>query len=125
MGWGFPSLLYIEEGGFKPKGQNSNVLEHVEGVQDSNFISTTTDPEVARDFAGPSGYVYLIRIRKGQHYVDINEKFGYDNEFAHEKEVAVQGGIDISDIIGWQKVSPNMLFASSFFEKNSKYVEYL
>jgi len=115
----------IDSGGFTPKGNDADIWQHVEGNQQSNFISTTTDPELAKDFAGPTGYVYLIRIREGHPHVDVNEKFGYGNEFAHEKEIAVQGGIDISDVMGWQKVSPKMIFAAAFFEKNSKFLEYV
>lgn len=63
--------------GFSPNGDgtNTNILEHISGVSigdDTNFVSTTTDINFARDWQA-NAWVY--EIVPGADYVDVVETF--------------------------------------------------
>ncbi|MCT7981395.1 scabin-related ADP-ribosyltransferase, partial [Laspinema olomoucense] len=67
----------------------------------SPFISATTDPRVAKDFAGSGGYVYIIR--RSPDSLDVNKIFP-NNDYYNEHEIAIPRRIESSDILAVKKV---------------------
>ena len=55
--------------GFKPKGMHNNALLHTKSnATAGNFVSTSADKDIATEFAGKNGYVYVIQT---DNYIDI------------------------------------------------------
>lgn len=97
-GWAFNE-------GFRPKGTNTNLLQHQmekkpAGVGESFYVSTSKDRGVAEHFVqirhGKDGHVYDIQAPG----IDVNEALGKKSIYPKEQEIAVAGGIAPSDIRG-------------------------
>ncbi|KAI9716214.1 MAG: hypothetical protein M1812_005439 [Candelaria pacifica] len=95
-----------DAGGFKSKGDEGTLFEHVEGTlkhpSKDKFISTSEDINVSKK-NNPTGYVYTLDSSKikekihdvAQEYKDANRKYGHSNE----KEFAVE------TLIPWDAVT--------------------
>ncbi len=82
--------------GFKAKGENYNLPDHVfNNPDDSGFISTSKSKDVAATF---DDYVYEIRYKNDG--LDVNEILGDQHKHAHELEMSIFDKIDASDIRG-------------------------
>jgi hypothetical protein len=79
--------------GFKPVGDNMNLVEHVAGEDNSGFVGTTKYSGIA---SARGGNVYVIDETAG---IDVNEVWP-DNPHASEVEVAVPGEIPSGRIEG-------------------------
>ncbi|MFK3774184.1 RHS repeat-associated core domain-containing protein [Pseudomonas sp. NPDC089406] len=94
----------IFEEGFKPRGDSDDLELHAYDNKEppSNFISTSLLESVASEFATDkgrqSGWLYIIRYQKNGR--DVNKELGSNSAFKEEKEIAVPGGIDRSEILG-------------------------
>ncbi len=116
-------IIYNLEG-FRPRGNNINLDEHLfTNSGDSAYVSTTTDPMFAAQWKGSGSYVYMIRLRNSISSYDINSLYGSGYINAAQQEIAVLGGIDVSDIIGWVKVGDLATFTTSGFSKNPFFVD--
>jgi len=93
----------IFEDGFKSKGDSNDLQLHVYDNNEppSNFISTSTSPEVGIDFGTAyrtkPGYLYTLRLLKG---IDVNNEKGLKVPFPDEKEIAVPKEVKREDILG-------------------------
>ena len=65
-----------------------------------NFVSTSGDIVIAKEFAGKNGYVYVIRTNN---YVDINSTYGAGAYFPEQMEFSIPGGIKPYEIVGAYK----------------------
>jgi RHS repeat-associated protein len=110
-GAGTPAILYrgpvyrgdsrtpqqIFANGFRTRGgTNTNLVDHALYPEQSRYISTSTDPTVARSYAN-NGYVYEVGDAIG---VDVNANLGPDYIFRNMKEIAVPDSIDTNLIKG-------------------------
>lgn len=55
-------------------------------MQSCQFMSTTKSPQIAKEFAGPKGFVHELHISKGVDYYDLEELYG-NEPVKREKEV--------------------------------------
>ena len=62
-----------------------------------NFVSTSLDINIAKDFAGKNGYVYEI---KTTNYIDVNKQLGNKSLYPEQKEFSIPGGIKAEEIKG-------------------------
>ncbi len=96
-----PSTIFNE--GFKTLGNSDDLLLHaIDNTNPpSNFISTSTSPDVATNFATGfgtrDGFVYAIKPKNG---IDVNATLGSKSPYPTELEIAVPGGISPKDILG-------------------------
>jgi RHS repeat-associated protein len=87
--------------GFQPRGKETDLFKYALYNVPSAYVSTSTSVKIAQEFASGNGYVYTIRSQtKG---IDVNATLGSNSPFAHEKEIAVLGGIRTEDIMGARK----------------------
>lgn len=109
--------------GFQPwnSGGNLTLQQHVDlfdevtgatiDIRDSQWISTSYSPSVAKGFANPNfegGYVYSLRPEVG---FDVNLTLGRNSP---ESEFAVLGGIRSQNILGARKVDEYDNFVGHF-----------
>lgn len=66
-----------------------------------NFVSTSSNKEIATEFAGKNGYVYEIRTGN---YININDTYGTEAYYPEQMEFSVPGGIKPSEIVGAYKM---------------------
>jgi hypothetical protein len=89
----------IFSSGFRAKGSNMNLWEHVNlNPSDSGFVSTTDSWASAQDFASliRANYIYEARASG----LDVNAIFGARSPFPWENEISVPNLISPSDIRG-------------------------
>ncbi|MEA5115911.1 MAG: RHS repeat-associated core domain-containing protein [Geobacteraceae bacterium] len=108
----------IFNGGFQPRGTNTDLLGYARHNDPSVFVGTSTSPKTAGGFAGEGGYVYTVR--PGSNAVDVNASLGRMSPFPHETEIAVPGGISPSDIMGARQIGSVGLTGP--FIKNPNYI---
>ncbi|MEL6822920.1 MAG: RHS repeat-associated core domain-containing protein, partial [Calditrichota bacterium] len=111
----------IFETGFAPRGESLDLLKHSRNNMKppSNYVSTSTSPNIATKFAQEGNYVYVIRPQKG---VDVNKTLGSKSPYPYEKEIAIPDGVKPEDIIGARKVGKDGKFTGEFI-KNPNYKE--
>uniref|UniRef100_UPI00403EFCDE scabin-related ADP-ribosyltransferase n=1 Tax=Pseudomonas sp. EL_65y_Pfl2_R96 TaxID=3088699 RepID=UPI00403EFCDE len=90
--------------GFVSLGKSTDLLLHVWDNKNppSNFVSTSTDPEIGIDFGTKyrtkKGYLYTLRKIHGH---DINKELHPDDiPYSYEDEIAIPDKIKSEDIIG-------------------------
>ncbi|WP_448111833.1 scabin-related ADP-ribosyltransferase [Pseudomonas lini] len=90
--------------GFVSLGKSTDLLLHVWDNKNppSNFVSTSTDPEVGIDFGTKyrttKGYLYTLKKINGH---DINKELHSDDiPYSYEFEIAIPDKIKSEDIIG-------------------------
>lgn len=87
----------VFENGFSPKGTHNDPLLHTSGNSNAgNFVSTSSDKNIANSFAGKNGYVYVIET---DNYVDINTQYGSSAQFPEQHEFSIPGGIKIQKLL--------------------------
>ena len=92
----------VFQNGFKPKGTHDDALLHTESnTTAGNFVSTSSNKEIAIEFAGKNGYVYEVRTGN---YVDINSTYGNKAHYPEQMEFSIPGGIKPSEIMGAYKM---------------------
>ena len=111
-----PNVIFRE--GFKPLGDSLDLLLHARDNRSppSHFVSTSSDIEVAQNFAArdeQKGFVYAIRAQ--QNAIDVNKALGKDTPFPDEVEMAVPGGISSKDILGVTPVNGDGSFVGFSF----------
>jgi RHS repeat-associated protein len=94
----------IFDTGFLSRGDSNDLLLHVWDNKNppSNFISTSTDPEIAIDFGTKyrtkNGYMYTLRRVFG---LDVNKELHPDDiPYDYEDEIAIPSRVKTGDIIG-------------------------
>ena len=102
--------------GFTATGTNLSVINHTTSNSNSGLISTSTSPNVAREFADMQvgGYVYTIRIPTGS--VNVNQALGAKSPYPAELEVVVPGKIDAANIVGARQVDSSGKFTGPFVQ---------
>ncbi len=112
-GDGRPPAQIFDEG-FKASGTNTDVLNHATTNANSGLISTSTTPNVAREFADIQigGYVYTVR--KPPQALDVNATLGAKSPYPQEFEIAVPGAIRPQDILGARQVGTDGRFVGPF-----------
>ncbi len=94
-----PDIVF--NSGIKPKGTHNDPLLHTKSNSTAgNFVSTSESFDIANDFAGKNGYVYVINSNK---HIDINTTFGSKTVFPEQKEFSIIGEVSPSQIIGAYK----------------------
>ncbi len=112
-------------GGLLPRGQddayergtpiNINLFDHVTGMPSGNtryddgYVSTTRTLNAAHNigqnmFGGINEY-YIYVISAAPNMFDVNGILGRYSPHPYENEVAALGGVPLSQIIGWYRVS--------------------
>ncbi|OOO00697.1 MAG: hypothetical protein ATN35_06010 [Epulopiscium sp. Nele67-Bin004] len=76
--------------------KNNPVMYTKSNTTAGNFISKTSHFEIAREFAGKNGYIYIL---KTNNYIDINMTYGSNALFPEQFEFAIPGGIKQHEII--------------------------
>ncbi|TCW85641.1 adhesin [Burkholderia sp. SRS-46] len=114
-----PDVIFKE--GFQPSGTNADLYNYVQQGGPSNFVSTSLTPNVAREFAELQGEGYVFTINTQPKGVNVNAVLGKLSPFPDEIEIAVPGGIRVSDIMGGRRVDMNGKFVGPFV-KNPFYV---
>jgi len=85
-----------------------NLSLHAEGTtifnKTSGYVATSSDlPALQKIVGSQKGYIYLI---KEQSYgINVNEVLGAKSPHPYEMEVAVPGGIRLSDVIGYKPIN--------------------
>ncbi len=91
-----PEKVFTE--GFSPKGTNTSLLEHTRtNTAASIFVSTSESLDIATEFAGKNGYVYVIDTERG---INVNEALGAESRFKEQLEHAVPNGIRPEEVVG-------------------------
>lgn len=110
-----PDVIFNE--GFKSKGDNTNLEQHVKyNPDDDAYIGTTKSPKVAA--SGDYGeYVYTIKDTKTGK--DVNQEMG-PGRFSYEQEIAIPYLIPSQNIMGVRKVDNAGKFSGPFI-KNPNY----
>ncbi|WP_206019660.1 RHS repeat-associated core domain-containing protein [Runella sp. SP2] len=110
-----PDLIFNE--GFKSKGDNTNLEQHVKyNPDDDAYISTTKYPKISA--SGDYGeYVYTIKDPKTGK--DVNQELG-QGRFSYEHEIAIPYLIPSQNIKGVRKVGNAGKFTGPFI-KNPNY----
>jgi RHS repeat-associated protein len=90
-----PTLVFSN--GFKSRGANMNLLRHAQGASDSGYIPTSRSLDIANQFAGKNGYIYVIRSARG---IDVNAALGSKSPFPEQLEVAFPNYISGGEIYG-------------------------
>ncbi len=112
----------VHQGGFEARGESTDILAHAinSASPASAYVSTSKKARIAKKFAEDhDGYVYVIRPQEG---IDVNKALGKASPYPYEKEIAVPGSIDPTDILGAVKVGPEGEFVGSFV-KNPNFKE--
>jgi hypothetical protein len=94
----------IFDTGFISLGKSTDLKLHVWDNKNppSNFVSTSTDPEVGIDFGTnyrtKKGFLYTLKMIHGH---DINKELDpYDVPYSYEDEIAIPDRIKRDDILG-------------------------
>ena len=91
-----PDIVF--NNGFTPKGTHDDPLLHtMSNTTAGNFVSTTASKDIAIDFAGKNGYVYVIET---DNYININETYGNMARYPEQVEFTIPGGINASEVVG-------------------------
>jgi len=91
-----PHMIFQQ--GFQPKGNNTDLYDHVfHNPKDSNYVSTSKREEVSKGFAKPGGWIYTVAPGSGGK--DVNARFGNHHKYAHEREISVPGGVPANKIL--------------------------
>lgn len=85
--------------GFQPWGDNTDFVDHLALVGDSNYVSTTRDLRTANEFRQDGGYVYVVEDAPGGVDVTMWRRLD-EGDWVDEQEVAFQGGIPADKIKG-------------------------
>ncbi len=109
-----PAKVFDE--GFKANGTNTDVLSHATTNSNSGLISTSSTPNVAREFADIQigGYVYTVR--KPPQALDVNATLGTKSPYPQEFEIAIPSAIRPQDILGARQVGADGKFVGSFIK---------
>ena len=84
--------------GIKSKGTGNDIMAHTRSnTSPGDFVSTSSDINIAKDFAGKNGYVYEIKTKN---YIDVNKQLGNNALYPEQKEFSVPGGIKAEEIKG-------------------------
>jgi RHS repeat-associated protein len=89
----------VFKNGFIPKGIDNDFdayYAHLGGVQ-GNFISSSSDVEVAKLYAGTNGYIYVYTT---SNYIDTNAFLRTYSQYPLDIEFTHCGAINASDIVG-------------------------
>ncbi|MCG8711061.1 hypothetical protein JHU04_004417 [Brenneria sp. 4F2] len=111
-----PNVILSE--GFKPLGNSKDLHLHAldNTSPPSNFISTSTDLDVAAAFASryeTPGFIYSMK--KPINGINVNETLGKKTPFPDELEIAVPGGILPKDILGVTPINADGSFVGFSF----------
>ena len=112
-GDGRPPAQIFDEG-FKASGTNTDVLNHATTNTNSGLISTSSTPNVAREFADVQVGGYVYTVRKPPQALDVNATLGAKSPYPQEFEIAVPGAIRPQDILGARQVGPDGKFVGPF-----------
>jgi RHS repeat-associated protein len=115
-----PETIFNE--GFRPQGTDTDLCKHALTNEPSTFVSTSTSPNVARDFAQTQGEGYVYTINSQPNGVNVNDALGASSPYPEESEVAVPGGISSTDIMGARQVGSDGNFVGPF-TRNPSYGE--
>ncbi|MBQ7067236.1 MAG: hypothetical protein IJN92_10495, partial [Lachnospiraceae bacterium] len=97
----------VFQNGFKPKGTHNDALLHTKSnTTAGNFVSTSASKEIATQFAGKNGYVYVIDT---DNYIDINKTYGDLVDYVEQMEFSIPGGINPNEIVGAYKKQNGIL----------------
>jgi len=89
--------------GFSPVGDHNDPLLHTSSnTTRGNFVSTTSNINIAEGFATAggsrsTGYVYVIET---DNYVNINQTYGSSAYFTEQYEYSVPGGVSPEEVYG-------------------------
>ena len=111
----------IFEDGFEPKapGSDRSLEDYVNTGRDSNYVSTTTNKNIAEDFANDNnGHLYTIDT-DGLNGIDVNKELG-GHEFEFEDEIAFPGGIPSGNIKGVTPGNSNHSILNPNYRKGNK-----
>ncbi len=81
----------------RAKGSDTSLEDYAQHNKASNYVGTSKDPDVAKDFADGDGYVYTVKPENG---VDVNKELGKRSPFPNEQEVVIPGGIKSENVKG-------------------------
>ncbi len=112
-GDGRPPAQIFDEG-FKASGTNTDVLNHATTNTNSGLISTSSTPNVAREFADMQVDGYVYTVRKPPQALDVNATLGAKSPYPQEFEIVVPGAIRPQDILGARQVGPDGKFVGPF-----------
>jgi len=88
----------VFENGFIPKGTHDDALLHTSSNTTSgNFISTSSDIEIANGFVQNNGYIYEL---ESSNYIDMNAAYGEAAYYPEQLEFSIPGGVSGSQIKG-------------------------
>lgn len=102
-----PAEIFAD--GFKAKGSNMDLRQHVLGNNESGYIPTSIDEAISvkPEFSGQGNHVYEIDSRVGGKLIDYDELGpSFADFYSHELEVPVPNAILPRDIIGARPVLP-------------------
>ena len=103
--------------GFSPKGEHNDPLLHTSSnATAGNFVSTSGSIDIANEFAGKNGYVYVIET---DNYIDINSTYGDLAYYPEQMEFTIPGGINASEVVGAYQKTGGVL--SDVFIPNPNY----
>lgn len=83
--------------GFTPKGTEDDLLAHVSSNSTGNYVSTSSEFDIASDFAKKNGYVYEIET---SNYIDVNKTLGSQSPYPEQIEFSIPGGVSADEVIG-------------------------
>jgi hypothetical protein len=96
-----PSKIFDE--GFKSKGTHNDLLLHItSNTTAGNFVSSTSDINIAEQFAGKNGYIYVIDTDNA---IDVNKTLGSTSPFPEQMEHSIKGGAKPDEIKGAYKMN--------------------
>ena len=100
--------------GFAPKGTGNNLLAHTKSsTTPGNFVSTSINKNIAKEFAGKNGYVYEIRASK---YIDVNKVLGKNSPNPYQFEFSIPGGVSNYQIKGaWSMKNGNYISNTYYY----------
>ncbi|MFE7798346.1 hypothetical protein [Nocardia sp. NPDC057440] len=90
----------IFQHGFEPHGDNTDFLDHLAEVDDSNYVATARELSAANAFRQDGGHVYVIEDAPGGVDANMWKKLNDAVTERDEHEVAYQGGIPADKIKG-------------------------
>ncbi len=106
--------------GFHARGDNYDLRNHASQNANSGYVSTSTNPNIAREFAEYNdGYVYTINNQSSG--INVNNSLQKNSPYPHEHEIAVPNKIPPEDIKGARKVDENTGKFTGGFIPNPNY----
>jgi hypothetical protein len=100
-------------GVFEYPAARYNPNTHQAGPGQAPYVSCTRHVGVAKGFAGPTGFVYLVRVNVG---VDYNQFAGGN---ALQAEVMALQGIALRDIIAVRRLADNQVLLNLGFRQDN------